>query len=163
MNTTQIRKIMLEDPITQKSFMGVFPSDRIPSRIEKYPACFILNTDPSTHSGSHWLACFISTPNQLHFFDSYGNTPNFYEGPIADYATRFRSVFSNPMILQSQVSGVCGHYCVYFLHFKCRGLSLKKILSGFSMKKLCNDQRVYNFVTKRFRVRTHFFFNKNSI
>lgn len=157
MNTVQLQQILFRDAFTQKSFLGVFPSDRLPSFIPHFPACFIANVDPSTEPGSHWIAFYLLSPRRLEFFDSYGNAPPYFQGPISNYASRFDYVNYNPMILQSNVSTVCGHYCVYFLYCKTRGQPLKKIVSSFVSNNMCNDRRVYDFVLKRFHVRTSFF------
>jgi hypothetical protein len=41
-----------------KSFIGVFPSDIIPRSVTQ-SVCLILNTDPHTQKGSHWLAVYV--------------------------------------------------------------------------------------------------------
>lgn len=158
MNTVQLQKIISQDKCMQESFLGVFPSDYLPTEIIKYPACFIANVDSSTEPGSHWLAFYISTPKRIEFFDSYGNAPVYYKGPISNFVSKFLYVDYNPMTLQTNASAVCGHYCVYYLYCKCRGQSLRKILSSFVTKSISNDKRVYDFILKHFHVRTNFFF-----
>ena len=37
MNTVQITRALRHDPFTSKKFCGVFPSDKLPQAIEKYP------------------------------------------------------------------------------------------------------------------------------
>lgn len=157
MNTIQLRRILSGDKFTRKSFIDIFPSNYLPNEISKYPSCFVVNVDTSSEPGSHWLALYISTPNSIEFFDSYGNAPTYYEGFISDFVSKYPLVNYNPMVLQSNISAVCGHYCVYFLYFKCRGQSLKRLLSTFVTKSICNDKRVYDFVLKRFHLRTIFF------
>ena len=46
--------------MTSKTFCGVFPSDKLPQTIEKYPCGIVANTDPSDKPGEHWIALFIS-------------------------------------------------------------------------------------------------------
>lgn len=157
MNTMELCQILSRDPFTKKYFLDVFPSDQLPYEIFKYPTCLIANVDSSAEPGSHWIAFFLRNSQEIEFFDSYGHSPAFYEGPIFDFASRFAHVNFNQMTLQSNVTAVCGQYCVYYLYSRCRGQSLKTFLSNFVTNHISNDKRVYNFVWKRFHVRTHFF------
>lgn len=157
MNSTQLHRALSLNVHTRKAFLGVFPSDRLPRRIQRYPACFIANVDRSWESGSHWLAFYIPSPHHLEFFDSYGHSPWDFPGAISNFVRRFPHVNFNPMTLQSNYTAVCGQYCAYFLYSKCRGRSLGDILSYFVPNQLCNDRNVYNFVTRYFRVRAPFY------
>ena len=57
MNTIQIRDFINSDNNLKSLFHGVFARDELIMNI-KYPSCFIVNTDNSNQSGSHWLAFF---------------------------------------------------------------------------------------------------------
>lgn len=153
----QLQDILSRDPFTKKYFLSVLPSDQLPKEILEYPTCFIANVDSSTEPGSHWLAFYVHTRHVIEFFDSYGNAPTFYNRSISDFVGRYTQVDYNPLTLQSNVTAVCGQYCVYYLYSRCRGKSMKKFLSSFVTKHLCNDQRVYNFVSKRFHVYVNFY------
>ena len=39
--------------IMRKMFCWVFPSDKLPQTLEKYPCGFVANTDPSGKPGTH--------------------------------------------------------------------------------------------------------------
>lgn len=157
MNTLQLNQILRQDRFTRSNFLGVFPSDQLPTNIPIYPACFIANVDSSIEVGSHWVGFFILDPERLEFFDSFGNAPSYFEGPISNFQSRFYFVDYNPIVLQSNVTAVCGQYCVYYLTFRCRGRTLEEIISSFVNKNICNDRRVYNFVWKRFQKRANFY------
>lgn len=157
MNSKQIHDILSRYNITKNFFLGVYPSDMLPRKIKHYPACFVCNVDASNQSGSHWLAFFISSKDRVEFFDSYGNDPDFYQGPILDFTLQYSQVIYNPLTLQSNTTAVCGQYTIFFLICKCRGDTLKKFLSVFVTKNICNDVRVYNFVAKRFKVYVNFY------
>ena len=81
MNTAQIAYVLEHDPKTTKKFCGVFPSDKLPQTIDKYPCGLVINIDPSTKSGMHWIAVFLMSPQNGDWFDSYGKPPKFY-GPV---------------------------------------------------------------------------------
>ena len=109
-------------------FLGVYAADRIPRLDEKqehYPCALIANTDPSTESGEHWIAYYLSSPNSpIEFFDSYGLEPNFYPN-----LPKFTSpLVHNSASLQSLNSLVCGHYCLLFIYLRSRNKSIAKIV-----------------------------------
>ena len=59
-----------------KSFLGVYPSDLLPHSIHQQTGTVILNTDPHTQEGTHWLAIhFQPKSSTAFFFDSYGQPP----------------------------------------------------------------------------------------
>ena len=71
MNTTQIA-CTLKD---MRSFLGVFPSDMLPRSVTQ-TGTVIINTDPHTEKGSHWLAVlFFPKSSSAYYFDSYGILP----------------------------------------------------------------------------------------
>lgn len=153
----QIKSVLSREKATKEYFLGVFPSDQLPKKIKSYPACFVCNVDKSTEPGTHWLAFYLPSSDKVEFFDSFGNEPTFFKGPISNYVSQFSLVTFNPHTLQSNVSAVCGQYCIYFLFSRCRGKTMKNIFSQFVFKNICNDQLVYNFVAKRFHVYVNFY------
>jgi hypothetical protein len=64
MNTFQIKHALEQDPVTRKIFCGVFPSDKLPQTIEKYPCGFVANTDPSSKPGTHWVAFYLPSEGE---------------------------------------------------------------------------------------------------
>ena len=71
MDTAQILCTLKDVP----SFLGVYPSDILPPSITR-SATLIVNTDPHTAKGSHWLAIHLNPrPYFGYFFDSYGLPP----------------------------------------------------------------------------------------
>lgn len=157
MDTQQITAILTNHAKTRSSFLGVFPSDQLPTVIPYYPACFVANTDTSHQEGHHWLAFYIHSPHKICFFDSFGNPPNYFKGMISNYVSQYKHIVFNPMHLQSNVSSVCGQYCIYYLYSKCNGRSMKDILSSFVTNQMSNDYKVHHFVTKHFRVVVPFY------
>jgi hypothetical protein len=112
MNTAQLQCLLecaLRDSCTK--FLGVYAADRIPTRLQHYPCCLIANTDPHNRRGQHWVAMYAASPTRVEFFDSYGMPPEVY----TSLRIRFAIPTYNTQSLQSFLSNVCGHYCVYFL------------------------------------------------
>ena len=149
-------------------YLGVFAADQIP--LEKIKLCnanfFVLNTDPSSQSGTHWVACFkhsynsvsflqsniISNPeNILEFFDSFAKSPNYYKFSFPPNL----EIVKGHSQLQSNYSSVCGQYCIYFLFqrvCKARSFSsiISELLSNFR-KRDCRDSYIAGFVSRMSR------------
>ena len=53
---------------------------------------------------------------------------------------------SNDHILQSPISTVCGQYCVAFLMFRCRNISMHAFARLFTSDLIANDCRVYDWL-----------------
>ena len=148
MNTKQLAAVMSTDRYTKSLFQGVFPSDRLPSRIKQYPAGLIANVDRSKKLGSHWIAIYIDKDGQGTFFDSYGNKPEFYEQTFKEFLEKnsITYSFNNTCLqcLQSLYSREYGQYCLYFLLFK------ETIVNRFTANKRLNDEFVSQFIVNHF-------------
>lgn len=125
---------------------GVFPADRIP-RVWNKPAAIIANTDDHTKPGAHWVAIYASKNGDGVYFDSYGRPPH-----LQQYTNRLRINCKrfewNQQPMQSFSSAVCGQYCIMFLHYMCRGMSLKKFCKMFTDNRKKNDKIVSKFYKK---------------
>ena len=49
--TSDLHTVMKNDP----SFLGVFALDKVPPKIKKWNVKLIINLDPATKPGSHWV------------------------------------------------------------------------------------------------------------
>ena len=79
-NSTQLAIILKKDKYTRAVFQGVYPSDKLPTRVSSFPALFIANVDTSDKPGSHWVAFYFTKDRKGEFFDSYGLPPSNYAG-----------------------------------------------------------------------------------
>ena len=120
--------------------LGVFPADCIPSLASSGASgpdkCFILNTDPRTKPGAHWLAFFYdSSTRQLAYFDSFGLPLSFHGLVAHTLPLRYRNVriigVNTVGMLQSPDTMVCGYYCALYLHYH-----TKYGTSGIAVEKL---------------------------
>ena len=80
--------------------------------------CFILNTDVSSSSGTHWVAVNIADSSSTsgaggttYYFDSFGLEPI---EEIKRYCMEPR--FYNSFEFQKPNEVICGHLCLYFLY-----------------------------------------------
>ena len=128
MNTHQLNSLTSH----LHNFLGVFASNEIPSiKLTEKPKCMIVNLDPSSKPGSHWIAfCVYKKEGKrfLEFFDSYGTKP-----PLSPVNSWWKMIH-NPYRLQSPNSIVCGQYCLYFVKQRLKGRPFKIIIKTLKDK-----------------------------
>jgi hypothetical protein len=93
------------------SFLGVFPSDLLPPYSITQSGSIIINTDPHTEKGSHWVAINIHPKSSSAFYyDSYGLPPLI---PSTQKFLRRNCTVRdfNKTQMQGLTSVVCGKYC----------------------------------------------------
>ena len=130
LTTIDMRSHINRDYYSKKNFFGVFPRNRLPD-VFSYPCSYVINTDPSTQPGEHWLGFYYDKNGNCDFFDSFGNPPSFYglENYIKLQSTDF---CYNSQQLQHENSGVCGYYVIHFIQMRSRHFTLSQIVSLFS-------------------------------
>ena len=143
MNTLEIELVMKRDNLSKKSWLGVFPKDRLPY-IFSYPAALIFNTDNSDEPGSHWIAIYFGRNRKAEFFDSFGNSPSFYDlnQYLEQNSTSF--VYNNTQI-QGYNSNYCGLYALLYIYLRNRGNNLQKIINFFKSRPN-NDKQIAEFL-----------------
>ena len=149
MDTHQISKILKNDRFTKHHFRGVFACDQLPKQYVPRLRTLVINTDPSTKPGQHWVAIYITRDGEGEYFDSYGQPVKLPQVKkfLKKNVTRQRY---NRQPLQGPLSAVCGQYSIFFLLQRCRGLSMTNITSLFSYDWRDNDILINDFI------RTHF-------
>jgi len=141
--------------------LGVFPSDLIPfsqllSNSRETSLGCIVNTDPSSQPGEHWVAFYRNCQNEspLEFFDSFGQSPITYGlfQENSKFPKNLEISFNNT-ILQSLTTNVCGQYCLLFLRLRMKSESpssfatvIDKLLSLAPNSKL-RDMFVAKFIS----------------
>jgi len=105
-----------------KSFLGVYPADPLPHSIHQQAGTVIINSDPHTKAGSHWLAIhFEPKSSKAFYFHSYGH-PQFISH-IQAFLRRNCTVWDyNKLPLQWPTSVMCGKYCCLFALSRTRDL-----------------------------------------
>ena len=97
---------------------------------------------------------FFDKNGKGEYFDSYGLPPHVFDlQNFMDLNSR-QWIYTNKT-LQRLLSTVCGHYCVYYLLFRCRNVTLREIVSRFSSNLSENDYNVHRVVNDLWN--THFF------
>lgn len=150
MNSDEINYILKKFPLSESHFKGVYPSDQLPNpkKIKKL-SCYVINTDPSTKSGSHWIGVILNSSKKKKcniYFDSYGHKP--FVKSIQEFVGK--NFIHNKQQLQHPLSTTCGEWCIFFiLMYLCKH-NLHCINDFFknSPDLLLNDYAVNKFVNQ---------------
>ena len=112
------------------TFRGVYTSDLLPTSIQS--GTVIINADPHTREGSHWLAIHFNYPfsSEL-YFDSYGRATS--DPNVLSFLKRNCAVWSyNTSSLQGPMSVVCGQYCCLFTRYMDKGITPLQFMRIFT-------------------------------
>ena len=148
MDSQQLSAVMTQCEFGKTHFGGVFASDEIPFIEIKYnhlPQAFVFNYDPSYMSGSHWVACIITSDENV-FFDSYGRKPILEE--MKDFISS--NYYHNKVQYQDNYSSTCGQWCVFFLWYHFTHQHFPWNFKFDPKKTLENDYLVNEWVNKCF-------------
>lgn len=138
MNTLQISKLC-----KAKCFLGVYPVDMMPENPPR-PSCLIANTDSLGSVGEHWVALYINKEGLGDYFCSFGYKP---KQEFVDYLNAYTKSWNySTKRVQGYFSLTCGHYCVFFIFCRSRGMSMSTYLSMFGKNTTENDFMALNFV-----------------
>ncbi len=112
-------------------FSGVYSSDTLPKRRIFPLESGVVNLEPHTKRGSHWV-CFYNDPSKpyVEYFDSYGC-------PADDFLERFLRTSNKPILaqsnqLQADGSEECGWYCIFYVKQRANGKDPLNIISEFT-------------------------------
>jgi hypothetical protein len=119
MQTSDILNVIERFPLVKERFVGVFPCDLIPSKMDEM-TCLIYNLSKSGEKGTHWNALIRNYNNK-----SDGSTKHVYEifDPLSTnfYVIqpylKFKNAtyYFNSQKFQDPESSVCGFMSLYFI------------------------------------------------
>jgi hypothetical protein len=146
MDTNQINCTLQSVPWISSVYAGCFPIDKLP-QVDSLPMAIVVNADPSTKPGQHWMALYFATNRRCDFFDSLGRQPLAYGNDFNKYVSQLRGgVWQCLERSQGVLSNVCGQYCVFFIACRCRNFSAENVASLFTpFNREQNDRRVVSF------------------
>jgi hypothetical protein len=149
MDGYQISVLLSMDQHTSLYFKGFAMRDTtILPRTNEKPALYILNTDTEKGVGQHWCVAFYEK-NQCEFFDSFGMPPQIYNLENVLRTRDTKQYKYNHIPVQAITSITCGHHCLYFAFHRCRGFSMKDILTRYDENNQSkNDAMVTKYITK---------------
>ena len=141
MDGGEIEDYMTKDVLIRPYFKGVYSRDEIEHLDFDPPYIIIVNTQPSYLDGKHWI-CMCIDQQQSEHFDSLGNPPL---PTMKQFLTKMGSYEYNTERVQHPSTNSCGHFCLYYSYYKCRGYSMKDILNKFNTDLMVNSYKVYHF------------------
>ena len=125
---------------TEKCFLGTYPSDKLPiGRIKKRPLAMVINLDPASLPGSHWVGLFINENNIANYFDSFGRCN------VSDHILEFlrlnniKYLQHNTTSIQDKSSMTCGVYCILFIRMLCSSFTFEDFMRIFTKNTKNND------------------------
>lgn len=149
MDGLQITYLLSLDEFTSKYFKGFGMRDtQVLPKSNARDALYILNTDISTGAGEHWCAVFCKG-SSVEFYDPLGMSPAVYDFNNLLARRGDGKIVYNPIMIQDINSKACGHHCLFYAFFRCRGISMKDIIQKFDPKNtIDNDRKAIQFVTQ---------------
>lgn len=148
MNGSQLAHFLSLDKITSKYFKGLVMrnSDDFPMKNED-PSLYIMNTDDEVGKGEHWCVAFFSE-GVCDFFDSFGQAPTVYGFGKLLAKKNIHKITYNPLCVQDISSKMCGHHCLFFSFYRCRGMNMTEIVNKYDPQNMShNDKMVLKFAT----------------
>lgn len=131
------------DDDTKKSFLGVYPIDRLPKFLPHLPVFLIVNTQTHNLNGEHWKAIFIDKNRYGEVFDSLAQ-------PTSNILNRWMNRFTrkwttNSKTFQHVSSSTCGAYSLYYVLTRLAFPSLAAFTRSFSRALHVNERNVRAF------------------
>ena len=133
------------DDVPHRTY-DVVAKDCLPEIINTYPIAIVCNTHDADQPGEHWIAMYVDAERRGDYFDPYGRQPQHVE--FTNFMNEHCSEWvPNDCTQQSPLSTVCGQYCIAFLLFRCRNVSMHVFTHRlFTTDLVANDCRVFDWV-----------------
>ena len=150
LSTDEIDEILSNNPITDKFYMGCFPSNKLP-KCEHFPCSMVINFDDSTKPGTHWVAIYAPDETEVNYFDSFGGGETDIENINQYLQDNFRLVTNRSKVVQSKRSKVCGYYAIFFIYLSSKGIPFKRI-ERLLLQEKKPDALVYKYVNSKIKM-----------
>ena len=140
METYHLSRLLARDPLM--CHYEVVAKDALPEVVSTYPSAFVCNTNDGDQPGEYWVAMYVDrsvTTSTVRTKAATRRVSNFMNERCSQWSP-------NDHILQSHISTVCGQYCVDFLMFRCRNISMHAFARLFTTDLIVNDCRVFDWL-----------------
>ena len=152
-DNTQLTYLINRDPILKFKYRGCFARDTFP--ILKHNEFVIVNTDPSSQAGEHWLL-IASKNDTVLLYDSFGRDFSQFFGDIYKKVQAWsklshQKVFQympTSTLLQPFDSQFCGIFCLfiaYFYYKTKKSLTDKKTIQISSFPAYATEEDILRF------------------
>ena len=126
-------------------YRGVFACNELPE-VSTRPSVIVVNTDPASRPGRHWICINFDVDGHGEVFDSFGLRP---QRVFERYMDKHCIAWTfNKKRMQSVISRFCGHYCIWYCMMKFRRVTLNELSNAMSTDTGLNDFLVHRFVCK---------------
>lgn len=147
LSSLHLANALLSNKITQVGFGGIVARD-ILCKIDKKPQYVVCNTDILSGSGEHWIVFYFPLDGSAEMFDSLGKDISEYPREFGAFVNKFASICTvSHKRIQPPDTSVCGHYCLYYIMLRCKGISMKFIVdfapSSSNVAKVVQDLFVF--------------------
>ena len=153
-DNTQLTELINKDPILKFKFRGCYARDTFPALQNN--GFIIVNTDPSTQPGEHWLL-IASKHDTVLLYDSFGRDFRLYFSDIfakivKSSRQRCQTVFQykpSLTLLQPAESQFCGIYCIFLAHFHFstkQSILNQKIIPISSFPAYATEEDILRFI-----------------
>ena len=132
--TQQLNDLAQSEDTLRPLFAGVFAADTLLKQsVHTKPRGYIVNTDPHTRPGRHWIVLWTDEDGVCQVMDSYGLPLAAHDTPHLQTWLRkhWTIVEANTQSLQAVNSAKCGHYALRFLVDRSQGKTMSQFLERF--------------------------------
>jgi hypothetical protein len=154
METSELKEMLRS--IKCENYVSILPADALSAYSAKKmpPVGFtaILNTDPITEKGEHWICVKVLSENELLIFDSLSSNQQIHNKYIKPFRKLFPLLYRNDGLLQDPFSTSCGMFCIYFFHCYCNEkIPLLLIIEKkFTDDVVTNECLVLSFISSNY-------------
>jgi len=151
MNTIEIETICTSDPLLLRKFGGVYARDCLPHE-PSADFFYICNTAPSTHPGVHWVLIYRNSSRHVEYFDSLGSRP-IHQDIEAFLGDEYYTVTGQT---QDSWSSLCGHYCLFYISLRVRGMPMNDIMTMLYNSGSQSDNLVATYIWEIYQFKCDF-------
>ena len=122
-------------------FNGVYPRNNLPNKIKK--GVYVINLGEYENTGTHWVSLFVK-PKYMIYFDSFGIEH------IPKEINKFirNDIKSNIFRIQAYNSIMCGYFCIEFINYMLKGMTLLNYTNLFSRNDFKKNDRIIKRIFK---------------
>ena len=131
-------------------FNGVYSRNDLPNKIKK--GAYEINLDKYENTGTHWISLFVK-PKYTVYFDSFGveHIPKEINKFINNETTRSSSlerIKSNIFRMHAYDSIMCRYFCIEFINYMLKGITLLHYTNLFSPNDFKKNDRIIKRIFK---------------
>ena len=112
--------------------------------------CYIINQSASNHSGSHFVAVFITSKTTAEYFDSYAIPFSIDKNLVEAFDIGKLDIQQFEKTIQSPKSQFCGIFCIAYLLSKQIDMKTEVFANLFAKENLLKNDKIALEIVKTF-------------